>query len=77
MPAGEVYPELVLQTHRSANRPIPVTELPVEPEPEPLAEEEIVDEQAPADPFSFDGIGTKRGDDPPPDDDHEFPGIKV
>lgn len=63
-PAGDVYFELTFETHRSANRPIPVESLPPVPEAAP---------EDPADAFPVEGIGIEQN----PGDDEGFPGIKV
>jgi tetratricopeptide (TPR) repeat protein len=75
LPAGDIYPELVLQTHRSANRPIPIPISQVE-EVEPAEEAEAAEGLQQGD-SQFDFLGPKKGGDTPPDGEVGFPGIEV
>ena len=78
LPAGEVYAELLVQSHRSANRPIPVSQAP-EPQ-EPLLPNDVETESAESiedDTPAIEVTGPKRGSHPPPDEGIDFPGIKV
>jgi tetratricopeptide (TPR) repeat protein len=82
LPAGDVYAELLVQSHRSANRPIPLSQVPEPQEPQEPPEPVLPDSTT-AEPTGDDApplievTDPKRGSHPPPDEDIDFPGIKI